>query len=81
VGLSFSVDPRNDTPAATMDDNVIRSDVDGCFRNRTRSTFQNRLCLFRAALLVHIPAGQELLEQSYLSVRHRGQLVLGNASE
>jgi len=81
VGLSLSVDPRNGTPAATVDDNVIRGDVDGRLRNRARSTFQNRLCLLRATLLVYIPAGQELLEQSYLSVWHRGQFVLGNAGE
>lgn len=81
MGLSLSIDPGDETSAATMDDNDVRGDVDGCVWNRARFTFQDRLCLFCPALLVHISAGQELLEQSHLSVRHRGQSVLGNTSE
>lgn len=81
MGLSLSIGPRDETSAATMDDNDIRCDVDGCLWNRARSAFQDRLRVFRAALLVHIPPRQELLEQSHLSVRYRGHPVMGNAGE
>lgn len=81
VGLSLSIDPRDEATIAAMDDNNIRGDVDRCLRNRARSALQDRVRLLRVALLVHLSAGKELLEQSYLSLRHRSHPVLGNGSE
>lgn len=81
VGLSFLVDPRNETAVSTVDDSAIRNYVDGCLRDRARFSLQNRVRLLRAALLVHLSVGQELLEQSHLPVRYRGASVLGNGRE
>lgn len=81
VGLSLPADPRDETTIAAVDDNDILGDVDGCLRNRARSALQDRVRLLRVALLVYLSAGKELLEQSYLSLRHRGHFVLGNGSE
>lgn len=81
VGLSLPINSRDEITIATVDDNDIRGDVDGCFRNRARSALQDRVRLFRVALLVYLFTGKELLEQSHLSLRHRSHLVLGNGSE
>lgn len=81
MGLSLSTDPRDEAAVAAVDDNDIRGNVAGCLRNRARSAIQNRMRLLRAALLVCLLAGEELLEQSHLSLRYRGHSVLGNRSE
>lgn len=78
VGLPLPADPRDETTIAAVDGNDIRGDVDRCLRNRARSAVQDRVRLLRAALLVHLFAGEELLEQPHLSLRHRGHPVLGN---
>lgn len=78
--MSLPVDPRNETIVVAMDDNIIYGDVDGCLWNHSRFPLQTRLCLLRAALLVHLFIEQKLLEQSHLPVRHRGDLVLGHWS-
>jgi len=81
MGLSFSIDSRDDATVTVVDDNDIHSDVDGCLRNSARSALQDRMCLLRVALLVYLSAGKDLLEQSYLSLRRRSHFVLGNGSE
>lgn len=77
MGLPLPIDPRDETTVAAVDDNDIRGDVDGCLRNRARSAFQDRVRLLRVVLLVRLSAGKELLEQSHLSLRHRGHPVSG----
>lgn len=81
VGLSFPIDPRDESTVASVDDSNIYDNVDRCLRNRSWSTLQARMRLLRVVLLVYLSLGQRLLEQSYLSLRHRGDFVLGNGSE
>jgi len=81
MGLSLPIDSRDEATSAAVDDNDIRGNVVGCLRNRARSALQARVRLLRITLLVYLLVGKELLEQSHLSLRRRGHLVLGNGSE
>lgn len=79
--LSFSADTRNGTSSSGDNDHDLRGNVDGSFRHNARTVLQARLSLLRHSVLVHILAGQEFLEQPYLSVRYSGDALVGNRSE
>lgn len=77
-GVSLPFDSRDETVAVAMDDNNLRDNVDRRFRNHARLEVQNSLRLFPDSLLVHLPAGQELLEQSYVSLWYRCDPLVGH---
>lgn len=76
--MSFPFDSRYETVVVAMDDNDLYDNVDRRFWNHARLEVQNSLRLFPDSLLVHLPAGQELLEQSYLPLWHRCDPLLGH---
>lgn len=76
--MSFPFDSRYETVVVAMDDNDLYDNVDRRFWNHARLEVQNSLRLFPDSLLVHLPAGQELLEQSYVPLWHRCDSLLGH---
>lgn len=77
-GVSFPLDPRNETVIASVDDINLYDHVDRRFWNHARLQVQTSLRLFPDSLLVHLPAGQELLEQPYVPLWHRCDPILGH---
>lgn len=76
--MSFPFDSRNETVVVAMDDINLHDNVVRRFWNHARLEVQNSLRLLPDSLLVHLPAGQELLEQSYVPLWYRCDPLLGH---
>ncbi|XP_033335453.2 gamma-glutamyl carboxylase isoform X2 [Megalopta genalis] len=76
-GVSFPIDPRDEATAVAVGHSDLRDHVDGRVRHNARLALQACLRQLCVAVLVHLSAEQEPVEQPHVSVRDRRHSPLG----